>query len=145
MCEKNLICGTADFIALKHAVHPLFTRKIRTSSSTGTFTDQSSFDPKFRRCAMMKTFTGIAAAAALAITAVAMPQPAQARHGGAVAAGVIGGLAAGAIIGSAVANSPRYGYAYAPGPVYYGPGCYWTRERYWNGWRWRSHRIRVCR
>lgn len=98
---------------------------------------------------MIKTFTGIAAAAALALTAVAAPQPAQARnHGGAVAAGVIGGLAAGAIVGSAVANSPRYyggPYAYAPGPVYYGPGCYWTRERFWNGYRWRTHRVQVCR
>jgi hypothetical protein len=63
---------------------------------------------------------------------------------------VIGGLAAGAIIGSAAANGPYYGgygypgyYAYAPGPVYYG-GCYWTRERIWDGWGWRLRRVRVC-
>ena len=61
---------------------------------------------------MMKTkiLTTLAAAAALGLTAVAAPQPAQAGHwhggGGAVAAGVIGGLAAGAIIGSAAANGP---------------------------------------
>ena len=60
-----------------------------------------------------KILTTLAAAAALGLTAVAAPQPAQAGHwhggGGAVAAGVIGGLAAGAIIGSAAANGPYYG------------------------------------
>lgn len=68
------------------------------------------------------------------------PQPAEAGgNGGAVAAGVLGGLAAGAIIGSAAANGPYY----APGPVYYG-GCYWTRERFWDGWGWRWRRVHVC-
>ena len=72
------------------------------------------------------------------------------RGGGRVAAGLIGGLAVGAIIGSAIA-SPRYGHryygepAYYGRPVYYGPRCYWTRERFWNGYRWRSQRVRVCR
>ena len=42
---------------------------------------------------------------------MAAPQPAEARNrGGAVAAGVIGGLAAGALIGGAVASRPAYGY-----------------------------------
>jgi hypothetical protein len=102
-----------------------------------------------------KTFTAIAAAATLAIVAIAAPQPAQAggRHGGAVAAGIIGGLAVGAIIGG-IASQNRYygpGYSYGPGPAYYGPGpvyygprCYWTRERIWDGWGWRSRRVRVC-
>jgi hypothetical protein len=62
---------------------------------------------------MFKVITA-AAISALALTAVAS-QPAQAR-GGAVAAGVIGGLAAGAIIGSEV-NRPYYG-----GPGYYDNG-----------------------
>jgi hypothetical protein len=78
--------------------------------------------------------------------AVAAPQPAEAR-GGAIAAGVIGGLAAGAIIGSAI-NGPYYGYGPGyyyggPSPVYYG-GCYWTRQRVWDGWGWRFQRVRVC-
>ena len=64
-----------------------------------------------------KILTTLAAAAALGLTAVAAPQPAQAGHwhggGGAVAAGVIGGLAAGAIIGSAAANG-RYYVAMVP-------------------------------
>ncbi len=55
------------------------------------------------------------------------------------AAGVIGGLAAGAIIGSAVANN---GYYYGPGPYgYYGAGPYayapgpvYVRPRYYGGY-----------
>jgi hypothetical protein len=92
---------------------------------------------------MIKTLTGIAAAAALALTMVAAPQPAKAGDGGAFAAGAIGGLAAGAIIGSAVANGPHY--AYGPAPVYYGPRCWWRSQRVWNGWRWHWARVRVCR
>lgn len=57
--------------------------------------------------------------------------PAQAR-GGAIAAGVLGGLAVGAIAGSAASRSgygDGYGYpAYAaPAPVY-GGGCYFERR-----------------
>jgi len=54
--------------------------------------------------------------------------------GGDVAAGLIGGLAAGTIIGAAVAG-PRY-YALPP-PVYVAPGpsCYWTRgQPMWDGY-----------
>lgn len=92
---------------------------------------------------MRKTLLAIAAAVTLAIASVAAPQPAHA-DGGRIAAGIIGGLAAGAILGSAFGG--HRGYYYAPAPrYYYRPHCYWTRERYWNGWRWRSHRIRVCR
>jgi len=97
---------------------------------------------------MTKTLTAIGAAAVLAVATFTAPQPAQAHyHGGGVAAGIIGGLAAGAIIGAA-ANGPYYGYGpgyYAPGPVYYGGGgCYWTHRRFWDGWGWRVHRVRVC-
>jgi len=92
---------------------------------------------------MFKTLTGIAAAATLAIAAVAAPQPAQAGNGWWVGPAV-GGFAAGAIVGSAVARPyPYYGYAYAPGP-YYG-GCYWTRHRVATPYGWRWSRVRVCR
>ena len=97
---------------------------------------------------MCKTLTAIAAAATIAGAAVVAPQPAQA-GGGALAAGIISGLAAGAIIGSNV-NGPYYGYYgpgyyYAPGPVNYrGPGCYWTQRRFWDGWAWHVRRVRVC-
>ena len=94
-----------------------------------------------------KIVTALAAVATLGLTAVTAPQPAEARNGGAIAAGVIGGLAAGALIGAAV-NGPYYGYGpgyyYGPAPVYYG-GCYWTRQRVWDGWGWHFRPVRVCR
>ena len=93
-----------------------------------------------------KTLTALAAAATLGIAAIATPQPAEAR-GGAIAAEIIGGLAVGALIGSAAAHGPYYGpgYYYGPAPVYYGGGgCYWTQQRFWDGWGWRFRRVRVC-
>jgi len=90
---------------------------------------------------MTKTLTALAAAASIAVAAVAAPAPAQARGGGAVAAGVIGGLAAGAIIGGAVSRP----YGYYGGPYYAAaPGCYWRRERVWTAYGWRWHRWREC-
>src|ERR1700687_6391058 len=63
---------------------------------------------------MTKTLTTLAAAATIAVTAIAVPQQAEARwrSGGAI----IGGLAAGAIIGSALAG----GYGGYGGYGYYG-------------------------
>ncbi|MCC6538044.1 MAG: hypothetical protein IT162_10865 [Bryobacterales bacterium] len=96
---------------------------------------------------MLKALTGVALAGVLAVGAVTTsPQKAEAHcYGCAVGAGVVGGLAAGAIIGSALAY-PAYGYGYYGGPAYaYGPRCWWTRHRvagpYGYGWR----RVRVCR
>ena len=94
---------------------------------------------------MTKTLTALAVAATLAVAAVAAPQPAEAR-GGRIAAGVIGGLAAGAILGGIAS---QHGYYYGPGyydaaPAYYGPDCYWVRQRVWNGYRWHLRRVRVC-
>ena len=94
--------------------------------------------------------------AALAVFAIAfsLATPSQAGNGGAVAAGLVGGLAAGAIIGAATA--PRYygpppayyappPYAYpAPAPAY-APECYWTRGApMWNGFAWVRPRVQVC-
>jgi len=88
-----------------------------------------------------RILTAVAAAATLGLASVAAPQPAEAR-GGAIAAGIFGGLAVGALIGAA-AQGPYYGPAYyGPGP-YYG-GCYWTRQRVWDGWGWRVRPVRVC-
>ncbi len=99
--------------------------------------------------------TGIAAMT-LGATTMAFMQPAAAQYrhrgdrGGQVAAGVIGGLALGALAAGA-ANS---GYDYGPGPGYYGaapvygPGygapygecrVYWRRA--WDGAR---ERVREC-
>jgi hypothetical protein len=102
---------------------------------------------------MNKTLTALAAAATIAVTAIAVPQQAEARwrHGGGA---VIGGLAAGALIGGALAGGYGYYGGYRPyyggyGPAYagydYGPYAYGAcfRERVMTpwGWRWR----RICR
>lgn len=61
-------------------------------------------------------------------------------HGGwgaPVAAGVVGGLALGALASSAY--RPYYA-----APVYYGPACYTVRERVWTAYGWRFVRTRVC-
>jgi hypothetical protein len=95
---------------------------------------------------MAKTFTALAAVAAIAAATMALPTTADARNGGAIAAGVIGGLAAGALIGSAAANNGYYGYGpgyNAAGPAYYGR-CYIQRQRVWDGYGWRIQRVRVC-
>ena len=74
--------------------------------------------------------------------------PARANDGGAIAAGVLGGLAVGAIAGSAAANNgyrPGYGYGYAPA---YAPpgGCYFTRQPVYDdyGYVVGHRRVRVC-
>ena len=98
---------------------------------------------------MKKTFV-LYAATCLAVAASVMPTSAR-DNSGAVAAGVIGGLAVGAMMGSAAAanNGPYYGgyngpYYYQPAPAYYGPACYWQRQRVWDGFGWRWSRVRVC-
>jgi hypothetical protein len=71
---------------------------------------------------MTKTLTALAAASAVALATFAVPTTADARcFGCGVAAGVIGGVAAGAIIGGAIANSAP-APAYGPGPAYGAPG-----------------------
>lgn len=99
---------------------------------------------------MRKSLTALAVAATVGIAAVSTTSPAEARwRGGGVAAGVIGGIAAGALIAGA-ARPYGYGYyGYAPGPAYYpsygyGPACYWQRQRVWNGWAWGIRRVWVC-
>lgn len=96
----------------------------------------------------MKQILAVSALAAL-VGLASVSQPAQAGgNGGAVAAGVLGGLAVGAIVGGAAAQ-PRY---YAPAPAYvvepaYAPTCYFTRGRpVWDGYRgvWVRPRVRVC-
>ena len=112
---------------------------------------------------MRKILVALATIATLAFSASA-PAHAQRYLGAAIAGGLIGG----AIVGSAVAASPYY---YGPGRAYYGPGpyyapgyaapapyyggpayvaaqdsygCYWQRQRFWDGYGWRIRRVRVC-
>jgi hypothetical protein len=94
---------------------------------------------------MTKTLFAIATAGVIAAATLA-PTSADARcRGCGVAAGVIGGLAAGAIIGSAIANSPPPPprvYHVEPGYV---PVCHMERRQVWIegvGYRWR--RFEVC-
>ena len=71
---------------------------------------------------MKKTLLALAAVASLAAVSVGTASDALAQHrhhGGGVAAGVLGGLAAGAIIGGALA--PRPYYYDEPAPVYVAP------------------------
>ena len=111
---------------------------------------------------MHKSLFGLAAAASIGLASLAAPAPANAAcFGCAVGAGVIGGVAAGAIIGSAIANNPPpppayYGPPPPPPPpgAYYGPppgyaqlapGCWWAKRRVWVegvGYRWRT--VQVC-
>jgi len=121
---------------------------------------------------MHKSLIGLAAAAGIGLASVAAPAPANAGcFGCAVGAGVIGGLAAGAIIGSAIANNPPppYGYyepppgyyppppgAYGPPPGAYGPppgpgyaqlapGCYWGQRKVWvEGVGYRMRTVQIC-
>lgn len=96
----------------------------------------------------------VIALAAAVVLAAALPSSADAHcHGCGVAAGVVGGLAAGALIGSAIANSgPAPVYADPPpsrARVYYedddAPVCHFERRRVWiEGYGWRHRRIRVC-
>jgi hypothetical protein len=91
----------------------------------------------------MKRFLLLPAAVMLGLTS-ASTVPAQA-GGGDVAAGLIGGLAAGTIIGAAV-TAPRY---YGPPPVYVAPApyCYWTQgQPVWDPYRgaWMYPAVRVC-
>ena len=95
----------------------------------------------------MLKFIALAAGSALALTAVTLPASAGG-NGGAIAAGVVGGLAVGAIIGS---QAGRGGY-YASGPGYYEQGyapvysnCRTEREQVVDQYgRYHTRRIRVC-
>jgi hypothetical protein len=83
--------------------------------------------------------------AALIVCSGFVTTPATA-GGGDVAAGLLGGLAVGAVMGSAVAQ-PRYyaPYYYAPAPVYVpAPRCWFEHERLWDGYGYVIERIRVC-
>jgi hypothetical protein len=93
---------------------------------------------------MLKVITLVTmATVALAVTVPS--NPAFAGNGGAIAAGVVGGLAVGAIIGSQ--SQRNYG-----GPGYYAPSyqpvygaCHTEREQFVDQYgQYRSRRIRVC-
>lgn len=118
---------------------------------------------------MHKSLIALAGAAGIGLATLAAPAPANAGcFGCAVGAGILGGVAAGAIVGAAVANSapppPPPGYYYPPPPppgAYYppppdyyppppayaqlAPGCHWGKRKVWVegvGYQWRT--VQVC-
>ena len=94
---------------------------------------------------MNKTIAALVTVTTIAGSLVSVAPPARAGNG--VAAGVAAGLIGGAIVGGAIASSrPAYG-----GPVYVAEppppppaGCYWQRQRYWDGYGWVVRPVRVC-
>jgi hypothetical protein len=111
----------------------------------------------------------VALAAATVVTGVvALSSDAEAgwrhRRGAAVAAGIIGGIAAGALIAGATRPAygyssgyyaaPAYGYGHGYAPVTdgyvhggygYQPTCYWTKQRRWiDEDTMVVRRVRVC-
>lgn len=99
-----------------------------------------------RRNGLRAAVAATALAATLAFTTTEASAWGRRHYGGAVAAGVLGGVALGAL-----AARPYYRPYYGPAPVYadpypayYGPACYLETRRYWDGWGWRLRRIRVC-
>jgi hypothetical protein len=93
---------------------------------------------------------------AIGVVAALAGAPVQTRaENGQIAAGILGGLAAGALIGSAVRPvppPPAYYYpapAYAPPPAYVvpAPSCYYTLgQPVWDGYRgiWVRRQVQVC-
>ena len=96
--------------------------------------------------------------AAAALVAAAMPSAAQAHcRGCGVGLGIVGGVVAGAIIGSAIAAPPPppiyYGppppppdyydepIGYAPGPA---PACHIETMQVWDGYGYRPRQTQVC-
>jgi hypothetical protein len=135
-------------------------RSLIIQAKCGTFTKTECLFavlPNEKGEAMRKTLMALAAVATVAVSAIAAPAPAHAQRG--LGAAVAGGLIGGAIVGGAIASSPGYyGYGpgyYGPGYGYYGgpayvaapgpvPGCYWQRQRFWDGYGWRFRRVQVC-
>jgi hypothetical protein len=97
----------------------------------------------------MKALLAGLVATGLTASLVTAPTEARAGDGGAVAAGISGGLAAGAIIGSAAARPP---VVVAPAPVYAvppppPPTCYWAPgAAVWDPYRaaWVRPQVQVC-
>jgi hypothetical protein len=86
---------------------------------------------------MNKPLVALASAASVGLVALAPINANAGCFGCAVGLGILGGVAAGAIVGSAIANSPPPppppGAAYPRPPTYaqLAPGCHWGHERVW--------------
>lgn len=102
---------------------------------------------------MKRPILTAAAAALLVAVTIGAPQQAEARRGYG-AAGIIGGMSAGEILGGAYPYPAGYvgypapvylpGPGYARGPAYPPPGCVITQRRFMTDYGWRTRKIRVC-
>jgi hypothetical protein len=92
---------------------------------------------------MKITIAAFLTVATVAGSFTVMPAPAHAQRG--LGAAVAGGIIGGAIVGGAIASSrPAYGgpvYVEGPPPP---PGCYWSRQRFWDGYGWQVRPVQVC-
>jgi hypothetical protein len=100
---------------------------------------------------MRRTVTVLAAAATIAAATVAAPDAANAGGRDWWGPAIIGGIAAGIVVGSQIARPQYPGPVYfeysQPGPTYYEvyPPQYFGPAPIDNCWRWRhGHRQRVC-
>ncbi len=90
---------------------------------------------------MKRTPITLALGVTIIIGTVANPTVAEARrHRGFPVAPIVGGLAAGAVLGAALAAPRPVIYE----PIYYGPPCVVRRERFWDGWNWHFRRVEDC-
>lgn len=93
---------------------------------------------------------GIALAAAVSGAAVLAGLTEANASDRTVAAGIIGGMSAAAVVGAPY--YPSYGNYYPsyPAPVYYvppdgpPPGCVIRGQRAWDGYRWTWRKLRIC-
>ena len=68
--------------------------------------------------------------------------------GGAAAAAAFAGIVGTGLAIAATQNRRDYyydNYGYYGGPAYVAaPGCFWQRQRFWDGYGWRVRSVRVC-
>jgi hypothetical protein len=88
-------------------------------------------------------------------TALVYADPALAGHdgnvAGAVAAGIIGGAALGALAAGAARPAPPPAVVYPEQPIYAEPPpgpppseCWYQRQRVWDGYAWVWRRVQIC-
>lgn len=101
---------------------------------------------------MKRIFSAIVAAIILAVATISMPGKAEASSSGrALTYGILGGIAAGALIDSGIRNNrpPPPPPAYyppppPPPPTHDYPNCRKGWEQYWDGYQWSTRRVRIC-
>jgi len=87
---------------------------------------------------------GLLVALATAMTVLSTPSRAE---NGEIAAGILGGLAVGTILGAGAAQPPPAVYVAPPPPPPPPPTCYWAQsEPIWDGYQgiWVRNQVQVC-